>query len=335
MLPTNTGAEAVDSALKLARKWGYTVKGIPANQAQIVSCCGCFHGRSFGAVAMSCDPDATTNFGPALPGMLKVDYGDLKQLEETFEKHGPTIAAFIFEPIQGEAGVIVPPDGYHTGVRELCSKHNILMIADEVQTGLCRTGSMLAIDHEGVRPDIVTLGKALSGGTMPVSAIVADRHIMDCFQPNQHGSTFGGSPLTSAVAVAALNVLVDEQLAERAQKHGELMHSLLQEMKEEFSAISSVRGRGLLQAIDIDDEYIHAYDICKALKARGVLSKNTQSKTIRFAPPLVVSEVQLREAMDTLRTVLREDLPRMRDERAGVPVSIEVQTCERCGRQLN
>ncbi|CAL8148017.1 unnamed protein product [Prunus armeniaca] len=215
VLPMNTGAEAVETALKLARKWGYEKKKIPKNEAIIVSCCGCFHGRTLAVISMSCDNDATRGFGPLLPGHLKVDFGDAVGLEKIFEEYGDRIAGFLFEPIQGEAGVIIPPDGYLKSVRELCSKYNILMIADEIQSGLARSGKMLACDWEEVRPDVVVLGKALGGGVIPVSAVLSDKDVMLCIQPGEHGSTFGGNPLASAVAVASLDVIRDERLSER------------------------------------------------------------------------------------------------------------------------
>ncbi|KAL8460962.1 hypothetical protein ACS0TY_032455 [Phlomoides rotata] len=217
VLPMNTGAEGVETALKLARKWGYLKKNIPRDEAIIVSCCGCFHGRTLGAISMSCDNEATRGFWPLLPGNLKVDFGDVAALEKIFEEKGDQIAGFLFEPIQGEAGVIIPPDGYLSAVRELCSKYNVLMIADEIQSGLARSGRILACDWENVRPDVVILGKALGGGVLPVSAVLADKDVMLCIQPGEHGSTFGGNPLASAVAIASLDVIIDEKLAERYQ----------------------------------------------------------------------------------------------------------------------
>ncbi|KAK3432769.1 hypothetical protein EUGRSUZ_D00287 [Eucalyptus grandis] len=217
VLPMNTGAEGVETALKLARKWGYEKKRIPKDEAIIVSCCGCFHGRTLAVISMSCDNEATRGFGPLLPGHLKVDFGDQAALERIFKESGDRIAGFLFEPIQGEAGVILPPDGYLRAVRDLCSKYNILMIADEIQTGLARTGKLLACDWEEVRPDVVILGKALGGGVIPVSAVLADKDVMLCIRPGEHGSTFGGNPLASAVAVAALDVIRSEGLAERYQ----------------------------------------------------------------------------------------------------------------------
>ncbi|TYJ30731.1 hypothetical protein E1A91_A06G150300v1 [Gossypium mustelinum] len=227
VLPMNTGAEGVETALKLARKWGYEKKKIPKNEAIIVSCCGCFHGRTLAVISMSCDNEATRGFGPLVPGHIKVDFGDAVALEKIFKEHGDRIAGFLFEPIQGEAGVIIPPKGYLKAVRDLCSKYNVLMIADEIQSGLARSGKMLACDWEGVRPDVVILGKALGGGVIPVSAVLADKDVMLCIRPGEHGSTFGGNPLASAVAIASLDVIQEEKLAERVSCQ---MHNLREDM---------------------------------------------------------------------------------------------------------
>ncbi|GJN23943.1 hypothetical protein PR202_gb11641 [Eleusine coracana subsp. coracana] len=226
MLPMNTGAEGVETAIKLARKWGYEKKKIPKNEALLVSCCGCFHGRTLGVISMSCDNDATRGFGPLVPGHLKVDFGDIDGLRKIFREHGDQICGFLFEPIQGEAGVVIPPDGYLKAVRDLCSKHNVLMIADEIQTGIARTGKMLACDWEGVRPDMVILGKALGAGVVPVSAVLADKEVMLCIRPGEHGSTFGGNPLASAVAVASLKIVRDEGLVESPEELAEASKAL-------------------------------------------------------------------------------------------------------------
>ncbi|TYH13827.1 hypothetical protein ES288_A06G170500v1 [Gossypium darwinii] len=231
VLPMNTGAEGVETALKLARKWGYEKKKIPKNEAIIVSCCGCFHGRTLAVISMSCDNEATRGFGPLVPGHIKVDFGDAVALEKIFKEHGDRIAGFLFEPIQGEAGVIIPPKGYLKAVRDLCSKYNVLMIADEIQSGLARSGKMLACDWEGVRPDVVILGKALGGGVIPVSAVLADKDVMLCIRPGEHGSTFGGNPLASVVAIASLDVIQEEKLAEsrdEVKEGSKVLHDVLE-----------------------------------------------------------------------------------------------------------
>eukprot|EP00899_Mesostigma_viride_P026545 jgi/Mesvir1/7075/Mv09186-RA.2 len=293
VLPMNTGAEGVETAVKLARKWAYQKKGVPAGQALLLSCCGCFHGRTLIPVSMSCDPDTTREFGPLVPGMLKVDYGDADAVEAIFKEHGPRLSGFILEPIQGEAGVVVPPDGYLKRVRELCTQYNVLMIADEVQTGIARTGRMLACDHEGVKPDILVLGKAISGGVLPVSAVLSSKEIMLCIKPGEHGSTFGGNPLSSAVAMAAMDVVVTERLSERAEALGVKLRAMLNDLKTEFpDIIDLVRGKGLLNAVvinkSLEEEGVTAYDICYQLKNRGVLAKATHGNIIRLTPPLVI-----------------------------------------------
>ncbi|CAK9169986.1 unnamed protein product [Ilex paraguariensis] len=255
VLPMNTGAEGVESALKLARKWGYQKKKIPKDEAIIVSCCGCFHGRTLAAISMSCDNEATRGFWPLLPGHLKVDFGDEAALEKTFRENGDRIAGFLFEPIQGEAGVIIPPDGYLKAVRDLCSKYNVLMIADEIQSGMARSGRMLACDWEEVHPDVVILGKALGGGVIPVSAVLADKDVMLCIQPGEHGSTFGGNPLASAVAIASLEVIRDEKLAERSAQMGqELRHQLMKVQQKFPQFIEEVRGKGLFNAVEFNSK---------------------------------------------------------------------------------
>jgi ornithine--oxo-acid transaminase len=299
VLPMNTGVEGGETALKLARRWGYEIKGIPANQAKIIFVEGNFWGRTIAAVSSSTDPSSYNNYGPFVPGFQVIPYNDLNTLEETF-KADPYIAGFMFEPIQGEAGVVVPDDGYLRGVRELCSKYNVLMIADEVQTGLCRTGRMLACDWEGVKPDILILGKALSGGVMPVSAVLANDPIMLTIKPGEHGSTYGGNPLACAVAMEALQVLKDEKLAENAEALGEILKSELQLIDSPL--IESVRGKGLFIAMVIDEHHGYsAYDICYAFKNRGLLAKPTHGNIIRFAPPLVITKEQILECVNIIK----------------------------------
>jgi ornithine--oxo-acid transaminase len=299
VLPMNTGVEGGETALKLARRWGYEIKGIPANQAKIIFVEGNFWGRTIAAVSSSTDPSSYNNYGPFVPGFQVIPYNDLNALENTF-KADPNIAGFMFEPIQGEAGVVVPHDGYLKGVRELCTKYNVLMIADEVQTGLCRTGRMLACDWEGVKPDILILGKALSGGVMPVSAVLANDQIMLTIKPGEHGSTYGGNPLACAVALEALQVLKDEKLAENAEFLGEILKSELK--KIDSPLIESVRGRGLFIAMVIDEKHGHsAYDICYAFKSRGLLAKPTHGNIIRFAPPLVITKDQIMECVNIIK----------------------------------
>lgn len=338
MLPMNTGAEGVETAIKLARKWGYEKKNIPKNEALIVSCCGCFHGRTLGVISMSCDNDATHGFGPLVPGHLKVDFGDIDGLEKIFEEHGDRICGFLFEPIQGEAGVIIPPDGYLKSVRDLCSRHNILMIADEIQTGIARTGKMLACDWEEIRPDVVILGKALGAGVVPVSAVLADKDIMLCIKPGEHGSTFGGNPLASAVAVASLKVVRDEGLVERADKLGQEFRDQLQTVQQKFpQIIREVRGRGLLNAVDLSNKALSpasAYDICIKLKERGILAKPTHDTIIRLAPPLSISPEELAEASKALSDVLEHDLPNMQKQIKKPESEAAKPICDRCGRDL-
>ncbi|PUZ37815.1 hypothetical protein GQ55_9G149500 [Panicum hallii var. hallii] len=338
MLPMNTGAEGVETAIKLARKWGYEKKKIPKNEALLVSCCGCFHGRTLGVISMSCDNDATRSFGPLVPGHLKVDFGDIDGLKKIFEEHGDRICGFLFEPIQGEAGVVIPPDGYLKGVRDLCSKHNILMIADEIQTGIARTGKMLACDWEDIRPDMVILGKALGAGVVPVSAVLADKDVMLCIKPGEHGSTFGGNPLASAVAVASLKVVRDEGLVERAAKLGQEFRDQLQKIQQKFpQIIREVRGRGLLNAVDLNNDALSpasAYDICIKLKERGILAKPTHDTIIRLAPPLSISHEELAEASKALSDVLEMDLPQMQKQIKKPESEAEKPVCDRCGRDL-
>lgn len=294
VLPMNTGVEGGETALKLARRWGYDVKGIPANEAVMVFAAGNFWGRTLAAISSSQDPSSTGGFGPFLPGYKIVPYNDLNALEMMFRSE-PHIAGFMVEPIQGEAGVVVPHDGYLKGVRELCTRYNVLFIADEVQTGLARTGKMLACDHEHVRPDILVLGKALSGGTIPVSAVLCDDAIMMNIRPGEHGSTYGGNPLACAVAMEALSVLRDENLAENAENLGNQFRSAMQALQSKTSLITAVRGRGLLNAIVIDttEESSAAWNICLQLAEKGLLAKPTHGNIIRFAPPLVINQAQM------------------------------------------
>jgi len=294
VLPMNTGVEAVETALKLSRKWGYKVKGIADNQAKIVVCSSNFHGRTIGVISYSTDPASTAGFGPFVPGFEVVPYNDLPALEKALQDKN--VCAFLFEPIQGEAGVVVPDDGYYKSVRNLCDDYNVLMVADEIQTGLGRTGHMLACDAEKVRPDVLILGKALSGGVLPVSAVLADDEIMMTIQPGEHGSTYGGNPLACKVAIAALKVLKEEHMTTNAQAMGELFREELQRLHSPF--ISVIRGRGLLNAIVIKHSNPDAaWELCLAMKENGLLAKPTHGDKIRFAPPLVINEAQVREAV--------------------------------------
>jgi ornithine--oxo-acid transaminase len=302
VLPMNTGVEGGETAIKLARRWGYTVKGIPENQAKIVFVEGNFWGRTLTAISSSTDPSSYSRFGPFMPGFELIPYNDLPALEKALQD--PTVAGFMFEPIQGEAGVVVPDDGYYTGIRALCTKYQVLMIADEIQTGLARTGKMLCCDHEEVKPDILVLGKALSGGILPVSAVLANDDIMLTIQPGEHGSTYGGNPLACRVALAALSVLVNENLAERAEKMGQRLRAGLQKMQSRH--ISCIRGRGLLNAIVIQHPNPEAaWELCLILKEHGLLAKPTHGDKIRFAPPLIISEEQMDASLDIIDRSLR------------------------------
>lgn len=301
VLPMNSGAEADETALKLCRKWAYMKKGLPENQAKIIVCDGNFHGRTITIISMSTDPDAYAGYGPFTPGFIKVPYNDIPALEKTLED--PNIAGFIVEPIQGEAGVYVPEDGYLKKASDLCKAKNVLFIADEVQTGIARTGKMLACDHENVRPDILILGKALSGGTMPVSAVLADDDIMLCIKPGEHGSTFGGNPVACKVAIAALEVVKEEKLAERADYLGKIFRDEMRSVKSDM--IQMVRGKGLLNAVIIRPKNgKEAWDVCEKMKEMGVLAKPTHQHIIRFAPPLVISEEELREAIEIIKKAI-------------------------------
>ena len=302
VLPMNTGVEGGETAIKLARKWGYEIKGIASNQARVVFATGNFWGRTIAAISSSQDADSYGNFGPLVPGYDVVPYGDLQQLEAALSNNNT--CAFMVEPIQGEAGVIVPPVGYLKGVRELCSKYNVLFIADEVQTGLGRTGKLLCCDHEDVKPDILILGKALGGGVLPVSAVLTSHQVMGVLHPGQHGSTFGGNPLACAVAMASLEVLLEEKMIENAEAMGEIFRERMKNIKSDL--ILDVRGKGLLNAIDIKPfgENKTAYNICLELLANGLLAKQTHTHTIRFAPPLLISESQLHEACDIIESTI-------------------------------
>ncbi len=298
VLPMNTGAEADETAIKLCRKWAYEKKCIEENKAKIIVCEGNFHGRTITIISMSTDPDSYKGFGPYTPGFEVVAYNDIKALEKALED--PNVAGFLVEPIQGEAGVYVPEDGYLKKAHELCKANNVLFIADEVQTGIARTGKMLACDHEDVRPDILILGKAVSGGVFPVSAVLADDEIMLCIKPGEHGSTYGGNPLGCKVAIAALDVIKDEKLEENATKLGEIFRSELENIQSDM--IELVRGKGLLNAVVIKPKNGKtAWDVCLAMKENGLIAKPTHGHIIRFAPPLVITEKELREAIHIIK----------------------------------
>ncbi|WP_458626982.1 ornithine--oxo-acid transaminase [Winogradskyella sp. PC D3.3] len=307
LLPMNTGAEAVETALKLCRKWAYEVKGIDENEAEIVVCENNFHGRTTTIISFSNDPIARKNFGPYTNGFIKIEYNNLEALEDTL-KNNPNVAGFLVEPIQGEAGVYVPSEGYLAKAKAICEAHNVLFIADEVQTGIARTGKMLAVDHENVKPDILILGKALSGGAYPVSAVLANDNIMNVIKPGNHGSTFGGNPIAAAVAIAALEVVKDENLANNAQELGDLFRSELSKFIETSSIVNSVRGKGLLNAILINDDEDSdtAWNICLKLRDNGLLAKPTHGNIIRFAPPLVMTREQLLDCVSIITKTLKE-----------------------------
>ena len=304
VLPMNTGVEGGETAVKLARKWGYTVKGIASNQAKVIFASGNFWGRTIAAISTSQDEDSYADFGPFVPGFEIVEYNNVQALEQAFQDSN--VAAFMVEPIQGEAGVIMPSDDYLKQVRALCTKYNVLWIADEVQTGLGRTGAMLCCDHAHVKPDILILGKALGGGVFPVSAVLASNEVMGVLHPGQHGSTFGGNPLACAVATAALKVLVDESLPQNASEMGELFRKGLKEINSPI--VKKVRGKGLLNAIDIEPfgNGKTAYDVCIAMKSNGLLAKQTHTHTIRFAPPLTINAGQIEEALQIINFSILE-----------------------------
>ncbi len=298
VLPMNTGAEGDETALKLCRKWAYKKKGIKENNAKIIACAGNFHGRTITVISMSTDPDARNDYGPYTPGFIIIPYNDLKALEEALQD--PDVAGFLVEPIQGEAGVVVPDEGYLRKSYDMCKTKNVLFIADEVQTGIGRTGKLLACDHEGVRPDILILGKALGGGVYPVSAVLSDDDIMLTILPGEHGSTFGGNPLAAKVAIASLEVIKNEKLTENADRLGKIFRDEIKAIKSEM--IDFVRGKGLLNAVGIKPKNGKtAWDVCLAMKDNGLIAKPTHEHIIRFAPPLVITEKQLREAIDIIR----------------------------------
>ena len=307
VLPMNSGAEAVETSVKLARKWSYEVKGISENSAKIIVCENNFHGRTTTIVSFSNDEDASKNYGPFTPGFVKIPYNDVTALEELLKIDAANIAAFLVEPIQGEAGVYVPDEGYLKAASDLCKKYNVLFIADEVQTGIARTGRLIACHHENVQPDILVLGKAISGGMYPVSAVLANDNIMHVIQPGQHGSTFGGNPIACAVAMAALDVVKDENLSERADELGKLFRSEMEKLIAKTDLITKVRGKGLLNAILINDtpESSTAWNLCLQLKENGLLAKPTHGNIIRLAPPLVITEEQLLDCVSIIeKTVL-------------------------------
>jgi len=307
VLPMNTGAEAVETAIKLCRKWAYERKGIAEQEAQIIVCENNFHGRTTTIISFSNDENARKNFGPYTAGFIKIPYDDIAALEKAI-KSSENIAGFLVEPIQGEAGVYVPADGYLAKAKGLCEEHNVLFIADEVQTGIARTGKLLAVNHENVQPDVLILGKALSGGVYPVSAVLANDEVMNVIKPGQHGSTFGGNPIAAAVAIAALEVVTDENLAENATVLGELFRKKMNDYIAQSNIATLVRGKGLLNAIVINDseDSSTAWDICMALKDNGLLAKPTHGNIIRFAPPLVMNEEQLLDCVRIITKTLKD-----------------------------
>ena len=306
VLPMNTGAEAVETAIKLARKWGYEKKGIHTNQAKIVVCQNNFHGRTITIISASNDPVATENFGPFTPGMTSIRYNDINALQEVLEDEN--VAAFLVEPIQGEAGVYVPDENYISEAYELCNSNNVLFIADEVQTGVARTGRLLAIDYANIKPDILILGKALSGGVFPVSAVLANNEVMEVIRPGNHGSTFGGNPLACAVAIAALEVVKEENLAENAFKLGKLFRSEMEKLIDQTDLVRLVRGKGLLNAIVINDaeDSSTAWDICMLLKENGLLAEPTHGNINRFAPPLVMTKDELLDCISLISKTIKQ-----------------------------
>ena len=308
VLPMNSGAEAVETAVKVCRKWAYEKKGIAENQAKIIVCENNFHGRTTTIISFSNDEEARNNYGPYTEGFIRVEYDNLDALRAILEKEGATIAGFLVEPIQGEAGVYVPQTGYLAEAKLLCEQHNVLFIADEVQTGIARTGKMLAIQHENVKADILVLGKALSGGAYPISAVLADDEIMNVIKPGQHGSTFGGNPMAAAIAIAALDVVLDEKLADNAERLGNLFRAELNKYIQTSNICTLVRGKGLLNAILINDteDSDTAWNICLKLRDNGLLAKPTHGNIIRFAPPLVMSEEQLLDCVSIIVKTLKE-----------------------------
>lgn len=306
VLPMNSGAEAVETALKITRKWAYEKKGVDENEAKIIVCENNFHGRTTTIISFSNDPDARKNFGPYTPGFIKIPYNDIEALEQALAQEN--IAGFMAEPIQGEAGVFVPDEGYLTEAKELCKAAGVLFIADEVQTGIARTGRLLACDHENVKPDVLILGKAISGGVYPVSCVLADNHIMEVIKPGEHGSTFGGNPIAAKVAIAALEVVKEEKLAENAEELGHLFRSEINKLVQESDLVKLVRGKGLLNAIVINDTEgsSTAWDICIKLRDNGLLAKPTHGNIIRFAPPLVMNKEQLLDCVSIIKNTILE-----------------------------
>ncbi|TYP98754.1 ornithine--oxo-acid transaminase [Tenacibaculum adriaticum] len=307
LLPMNTGAEAVETALKICRKWAYEVKGIEENKAQIIVCENNFHGRTTTIISFSNDPVAREHFGPFTKGFIKIEYDNLQALQEALESNN-NIAGFLVEPIQGEAGVYVPSEGYLAAAKKMCEENNVLFIADEVQTGIARTGELLAVDHENVKPDILILGKALSGGAYPVSAVLADDSVMNVIHPGNHGSTFGGNPVAAAVAIAALEVVKEEELAKNADRLGKIFRKELSVFAETNNLVNLVRGKGLLNAIVINDteDSETAWNICMKLRDNGLLAKPTHGNIIRFAPPLVMNEEQLYDCISIIKKTITE-----------------------------
>ena len=329
VMPMNTGAEAVETAIKIARKWAYDVKGVPVDEALIISCCGCFHGRTLAVISMSCDPDAVSGFGPLATGFLKVDFNDADGLEAILKEHGHKTAAFLVEPVQGEAGVLLPHEGYLQRCRELCTQYNTLMICDEIQSGLGRTGSMLTCTGQGVRPDMLTLGKALSGGMYPVSCVLADNEVMNVIKPGEHGSTYGGNPLAAAVAMASLDVLIEEKLPENAAKLEPIFREHLHRIMGDSPLLKEIRGMGLMFAVELHDSPKTAWDFCMMLKKHGVLAKPTHGTIVRFTPPLVMSEDDLSGAMKQIEAAWKEFMSMEVDASKTLP---EVPICLRCGK---
>ncbi len=306
LLPMNTGVEAAETAVKLARRWGYEIKGIAPDKAKIIFVAGNFWGRSLGAISSSTDPSSRKNFGPFMPGYVLIPYNDLEALSAALKD--PEVAGFMLEPIQGEAGVVVPDAGYLKEVRRLCKDHQVLFIADEIQTGIGRTGRMLACDHEDARPDILVLGKALSGGVMPVSAVLADDEIMLTIKPGEHGSTFGGNPLGARVAIAAMEALLDEDMIGNAERMGKRFRSEMQKLVDQYPLLKLVRGKGLLNAVVINDhpDSTTAWELCMKMKENGLLAKPTHGNIIRLAPPLVITEAQLLESINRFESALKQ-----------------------------
>ncbi|SMR55347.1 unnamed protein product [Zymoseptoria tritici ST99CH_1A5] len=325
VLPMNTGAEAVETAVKLARKWGYKVKGIPQNKALVFSVTENFHGRTFAAITMSTDPESKENYGPYLPNVgaecpstgKQIPFNDVKALEAALEAHGKEVAAFLVEPIQGEAGIVVPDEDYLVKVRELCNKHNVLLICDEIQTGIARTGKMLCHEWSGIKPDMVLLGKAISGGMYPVSCVLASKEVMLTIEPGTHGSTYGGNPLGSAVAIKALEIVEEEQLVERAERLGHVFRAGLADIAKRDPMITTIRGKGLLNAIVIDESKTgghSAWDLCMLMKEKGLLAKPTHQNIIRLAPPLVISDEEIQTALRIIEEAVTE-LPTLKGEK--------------------